>query len=95
MCQYSSATKASISASRSQTSLSATDWTRPALSPRRTLSPQQRTEFVPNESVEDSSSLLGVDHFLVDLPGLLERSHHRGPRDFVEHQAADLPLLRG
>ena len=30
ICQYSSRTKRSISASRSQTSLSATDWTRPA-----------------------------------------------------------------
>ena len=36
--QYSSALKTSISASRSHTSLSATDWTRPALRPRRTLS---------------------------------------------------------
>ena len=38
MFQYSSATKRSISRSRSTTSLSATDCTRPALRPRRTLS---------------------------------------------------------
>ena len=36
--QYSSGTNFSISRSRSHTSLSATDCTRPALSPRRTLS---------------------------------------------------------
>ena len=38
MFQYSSGTNFSISRSRSQTSFSATDCTRPALSPRRTLS---------------------------------------------------------
>ncbi len=37
-CQYSSGTNASISRSRSQMSFSATDCTRPALRPRRTLS---------------------------------------------------------
>ncbi len=36
--QYSSGTNFSISCSRSQTSFKATDWTRPALRPRRTLS---------------------------------------------------------
>ncbi len=38
MFQYSSATKAPISRSRSTTIFNATDWTRPALRPRRTLS---------------------------------------------------------
>ena len=38
MFQYSSGMNFSISASRSQTSFSATDYTRPALRPRRTLS---------------------------------------------------------
>ena len=46
-CQYSSATNRSISASRSHTSFSATDWTRPALRPRRTLSHNSGLSLYP------------------------------------------------
>ena len=37
---------------------------------------------------------MGVHHPLVDLDRLIERREHGGPGDLVEHQAADLPLLR-
>ena len=58
------------------------------------LVPEQGAEFVPHKPVQHSAGLLGVHHPLVDLDRLIERREHGGPGDLVEHQAADLPLLR-
>ena len=88
--QYSSGTKAAISRSRSTTSFSATDCTRPALKPAPDLVPEQRADLVADQPVEHAARLLRVDHLLVDLRRLLERREHTLLGDLVEHQAADL-----
>ena len=62
--QYSRAVKALISRSRSTTSRTATDWTRPADRPARTLRDEERAERVADEPVDDPAGLLGVDEVL-------------------------------
>src|SRR5207237_10595401 len=54
------------------------------------LVPQQRTDFVTNEPIQDTARLLRVDHLLVDRRRLFERRQDALLGDFVEHQAADL-----
>ena len=61
------AVNASISRSRSTTSRTATDWTRPADRPDRTFRRQQRAQRVADEPVDDPAGLLGVDEVRVDV----------------------------
>ena len=82
--QYSRAVNASISRSRSTTSRTATDWTRPADSPARTLRRDQRAEGVADEPVDDPPRLLGVDEVRIDLARVGERVADRALGDLVE-----------
>ena len=56
------------------------------------LVPQERAQLVADQPVEHPPGLLGVDHALIDLPDAVQRGRHGGPRDLVEHEAADLLL---
>ena len=82
--QYSRAVNASISRSRSTTSRTATDWTRPADRPPRTLRDEQRAQRVADEPVDDPAGLLGVDEVRVDLARMSERLADRRFGDLAE-----------
>ena len=58
------------------------------------LVPEERADLVADQAVEHAPGLLRVDHLLVDLGGMLERREHALLRDLVEHQPADLLLVR-
>ena len=93
MCQYSSGTKASIWASRF-----AHEFQRHRLNPAgaetpSNLVPQKGAELVAHQPVEYATSLLSVDHPLVDLPGLVECGQDRRPGNLVEREPADRALL--
>ena len=65
--QYSRAVNARISRSRSTTSRTATDWTRPADRPPLDLLAEERAQRVADEAVDDAARLLRVDEVHVDL----------------------------
>ena len=71
--QYSRAVKAWISRSRSTTRRTATDWTRPADRPERTLRHMQRAERVADQAVHDAPRLLRVHEVHVDVARMAER----------------------
>ena len=54
---------------------------------RLDLAPEDGRDLVAIEAVEDASTLLGLDHVLVDLPGVLEGLKDRALGDLVEHHA--------
>ena len=82
--QYSRAVNAVISRSRSTTSRTATDWTRPADRPPRTLRDEQRAQRVADQAVDDAARLLRVDEVHVDLARVRERLADRRLGDLVE-----------
>ena len=52
---------------------------------RLDLAPEDRRDLVAVQAVKDPSTLLGLDHVLVDLSGVLERLKDRALGDLVEH----------
>ena len=82
--QYSRAVKPRISRSRSTTSRTATDCTRPADRPRWTFLRQQRAQRVADQAVDDAARLLRVDEVHVDLARVRERLADRRFGDLVE-----------
>ena len=59
------------------------------------LVPEDRTDLVADQPVEDPARLLRVDHLLVDLRRLVECREHTLLGDLVEHQAANLLAIPG
>ena len=90
--QYSCAVNARISRSRSTTRRTATDCTRPADRPERTLRDEQRAQRVADQPVDDPARLLRVDEVLVDVARVRERLPDRGLRDLAERDPAGLAV---
>src|SRR5262245_43413988 len=86
--QYSRGTNFSISSSRSQTSRSATDCTRPA-----GRAPEDRRERKSNQVVERTAGEIGVDQGAVDAARMLHGVEHCLLGDGVEHHPLDRLLL--
>ena len=86
--QYSTAVNARISRSRSTTSRTATDWTRPADRPDRILREMQRAQRVADHPVDDPARLLRVDEVLVDRARVGERLADGRLGDLVEGHPA-------
>jgi hypothetical protein len=59
------------------------------------LVPQQWTDLVTNQPIEDAPRPLSGDHLDIDRPGVLEGVEHRLLGDFVERQPMDSALLAG
>ena len=82
--------EASISRSRSTTSRTATDWTRPGRQAAPDLAPEQRAERVTDQPVDDAPRLLRVDEVLVDVARVGERLLDRALGDLAEGHAPRL-----
>ena len=96
MVQYSSVLKASISASRSHTSRSATDCTRPAERAPGQLAPQHGRQGEAHEVVQRPAGQIGLDQGRIDLARGLEGVQHRLLGDGVEgHPLDGHALLQG
>ncbi len=59
------------------------------------LVPEDWTDLVADEPIEDTTRLLRIDHLLVDDRRLIQRREHTFLGDLVEHQAADLLAVAG
>ena len=94
MVQYSTGLKALISCSRSTINRTATVCTRPAESPRRTLSHKQRRNFIADQAIEHAPGLLGVNQIAVDRTAVFKGGLDRLGRDFVERNALNCASLR-
>ena len=87
MVQYSCATNAAISSSRSQIMRSAGLCTRPADSPRRTFFHKQRGQVESDQIIERAARLLGVYQLEAEPARLADRRADSVARDLVEHHA--------
>ena len=94
MVQYSRATNAAISSSRSQIMRSAGLCTRPADRPGADLFPQQRREIEPHQEIERPPRLLRVHQIDRQLARLRHRLAHRVLGDLVEHDPLHLLALQ-
>ncbi len=80
----STATKASISFSRSTTRRTATELDTPGRQAGPRLAAEQRAEPVADQAVDDAPRLLGVDQVAVDLAGVLEGGFDGALGDLVD-----------
>ena len=91
--QYSTGSKARISRSRSQTKRTATDCTRPALRPRRTLFHSSGLILIADQTVEHPARHLRVEFVAVELLRIGDRFLHRFLGDLVDQHAMHVLVI--